>query len=74
MGLSAEDVLEILVRRFVYFLGALSRANLAREENGILGYKVLDLILHIIRDFHKDALSFRRKLWVQLELRGALDE
>ena len=74
MRLSAEDVLEILVCCFVYFLGALSRANLAREENGILGHKVLDLILHIIRDFDKDALSFRWKLWVQLELRGALDE
>ena len=46
--LSGEDVLEVFIGGAINLLRALSRANLAREQDRVLSDKILDLILNVL--------------------------
>lgn len=57
MGISAKDMLEILICGLVNFFRALSGTDLAWEENGVLSYQVFNLVLDILGDLDENILG-----------------
>ena len=57
MGISAKDMLEILICGLVNFFRALSGTDLAWEENGVLSNQVFNLVLDILGDLDENILG-----------------
>ena len=66
--LSREDMLEVLIGSTVDLLSALGRADLAREQDSVLGNQVLDLVLDLLRNFDQYVMGFRREVRMHFEL------
>ena len=57
MRFSAENVLEILIGGFVDLLSALGRSYLAWEQDRVLSYEVLNLVLDLLSELDQHLLS-----------------